>query len=149
VKLDILDNAQFEIFFKDIAAAKPLQERITKENFKSYCTTSLTNTVLKLLSVRGLQQWSGHKIQSDKFRYEKNDTYTIPIFTDNEGNNKYQLLVCFPQKEKFLFSDLVGITILSIVFTLIIIIAYSSALNQLIRQRQISELNRFYQQHDA
>ena len=80
------------------------------------------------------------KIQSDKFRFDKNDTYSIPIFTDNEGNNKYQLLVSFPHKEKFLFSELVGITILSIVFTLIIIIAYSSALNQLIRQRHISEI---------
>ena len=29
--LDILDNAQFEIFFKDIASAMPLQERISKE----------------------------------------------------------------------------------------------------------------------
>jgi two-component system phosphate regulon sensor histidine kinase PhoR len=33
-----------------------------------------------------------------------------------------------------------AITILSIIFTLIIIVAYSSALNQLIRQRQISEI---------
>ena len=35
---------------------------------------------------------------------------------------------------------MVSITILSIIFTLIIIIAYTSALNQLIRQRQISEI---------
>ncbi len=46
----------------------------------------------------------------------------------------------FPQKEKFLFSELVGICILSIIFTLIIIIAYSSALSQVIKQRQISEI---------
>jgi two-component system phosphate regulon sensor histidine kinase PhoR len=44
----------------------------------------------------------------------------------------------FPQKKKFLFSELIGICILSIIFTLIIIIAYASALNQLIKQRQIS-----------
>jgi two-component system phosphate regulon sensor histidine kinase PhoR len=50
------------------------------------------------------------------------------------------LMVCFPHKEKFLFSELVGISLLSIIFTLVIIIAYSSALNQLIRQRQISEI---------
>jgi two-component system phosphate regulon sensor histidine kinase PhoR len=35
---------------------------------------------------------------------------------------------------------LIGITTLSIIFTLIIIIAYTSALNQLIKQRQISEI---------
>jgi two-component system phosphate regulon sensor histidine kinase PhoR len=39
-----------------------------------------------------------------------------------------------------LFSNLIGITLLSLVFTLIIIIAYTSALGQLIRQRQISEI---------
>ena len=80
------------------------------------------------------------KIKSDRFKFDKNATFTVPVFTDNEGNNKYQLLASFPHKQKFLFSDLVGITLLSIIFTLIIIIAYTSALNQLIRQRQISEI---------
>ena len=39
-----------------------------------------------------------------------------------------------------MFSELIGICILSIIFTLIIIIAYASALNQLIKQRQISRI---------
>jgi two-component system phosphate regulon sensor histidine kinase PhoR len=64
----------------------------------------------------------------------------VPIFTDNEGVSKYQLMLSFPEKKKFLFSNLIGITLLSLVFTLIIIIAYTSALNQLIKQRQISEI---------
>ncbi len=140
-KLDILDNAQFEIFFKDIASAKPLQERISKEKLEKLLYIELNEYGVKTPFEYGVySNGLATKIQSEKFRYAKNDTYTIPIFTDNEGNNKYQLLVSFPHKEKFLFSDLVGITILSIVFTLIIIIAYSSALNQLIRQRQISEI---------
>jgi two-component system phosphate regulon sensor histidine kinase PhoR len=78
------------------------------------------------------------KIKSERFRYNKKSTYSIPIFIDNDGNNKYQLLLTFPQKKRFLFSELIGICILSIIFTLIIIIAYASALNQLIKQRQIS-----------
>jgi|SRR6218665_431544 len=140
-KLDILDNAQFEIFFKDIASAKPLQERISKEKLQELLSNELKEYGVKTPFEFGIySNGLATKIQSEKFRYSKNDTYTIPIFTDNEGNNKYQLLVCFPHKEKFLFSKLVGITILSIVFTLIIIIAYSSALNQLIRQRHISEI---------
>ena len=49
-------------------------------------------------------------------------------------------MLSFPEKKKFLFSNLIGITLLSLVFTLIIIIAYTSALGQLIRQRQISEI---------
>jgi two-component system phosphate regulon sensor histidine kinase PhoR len=50
------------------------------------------------------------------------------------------LLVTFPQKKKFLFSEILAITLLSVVFTLIIIIAYANALHQLIKQRQISEI---------
>ena len=35
--LDVLDNAQFEIFFKDIASAMPLEERVSKAEFaKAY-----------------------------------------------------------------------------------------------------------------
>jgi two-component system phosphate regulon sensor histidine kinase PhoR len=46
-------------------------------------------------------------------------------------NTNYWLLFLF-KKKKFLLSELVSITVLSIVFTLIILIAYTSALNQLI-----------------
>ncbi len=140
-KLDILDNAQFEIFFKDIAAAKPLQERISEEKLQKLLHEELVeygvNTPFEFsIYSNGLAT----KIQSENFRFDKYDTYSIPVFKDNEGNEKYMLMVCFPHKEKFLFSELVGISLLSIIFTLVIIIAYSSALNQLIRQRQISEI---------
>ena len=140
-KLDILDNAQFEIFFKDIAAAKPLQERVSIEKLQKLLHDELDEYDVKTpfefsIYSNGLAT----KIQSENFRFDKEDTYSIPVFTDNEGNEKYLLMVCFPHKEKFLFSELVGITLLSIIFTLVIIIAYSSALNQLIRQRQISEI---------
>lgn len=140
-KLDILDNAQFEIFFKDIAATKPVQERVSKERLQS-----LLQEELELNEVKTPFEYSIYsnglatKIQSENFRFDKDDTYSIPIYKDNDGNERYMLLVCFPQKEKFLFSELVGISLLSIIFTLVIIIAYSSALNQLMRQRQISEI---------
>lgn len=140
-KLDILDNAQFEIFFKDIAAAKPLQERISKEHLQKILKEELEQYDVKTpfefsIYSNGLAT----KIQSDNFVFDKDEMYAIPVFTDNEGNDKYKLLVGFPFKEKFLFSELVGISLLSIIFTLVIIVAYSSALSQLIRQRQISEI---------
>jgi len=139
--LDILDNAQFEIFFKDIASAMPLEERVSKEKLQK-----LIKKELELYGVNTKFEFGIYnngiatKIKSADFKFDKNTTYSIPVFTDNEGNEKYKLLVMFPNKKKFLLSELVSITILSIVFTLIIIIAYSSALNQLIRQRQISEI---------
>ncbi|MFV8327409.1 sensor histidine kinase [Flavobacterium sp. ZS1P14] len=139
--LDVLDNAQFEIFFKDIAAAMPLEERVSKETVKKLIKKELEEYGVNTKFEFGIYSSNlATKIKSDNFKYDRDATYSIPIFSDNEGNSKYQLLVTFPHKKKFLLSELVSITILSIIFTLIIIIAYSSALNQLIRQRHISEI---------
>jgi len=139
--LDVLDNAQFEIFFKDIASAMSLEERISKEVLRELIKKELEEYGVKTKFEFGIySNGIATKIQSDDFKYDKDATYSIPVFSDNEGNEKYKLLVTFPNKKKFLLSELVSITILSIIFTLIIIIAYTSALNQLIRQRQISEI---------
>lgn len=139
--LDVLDNAQFEIFFKDIASAMPLEERVSKEILNKLIKKELEEYGVNTKFEFGIYNNNlATKIKSKDFKYDKNATYSIPIFTDNEGNSKYQLLVTFPHKKKYLLSDLVSITILSIIFTLIILIAYSSALNQLIRQRHISEI---------
>jgi two-component system phosphate regulon sensor histidine kinase PhoR len=138
-RLDILDNAQFEIVYKDIAAVKPIQERVSNEMMHKLLFEELNQYGVKTpFEFNVYSNGLATKIKSEHFRYEKKSTYSIPIFIDNDGNNKYQLLLTFPQKKKFLFSELIGICILSIIFTLIIIIAYASALNQLIKQRQIS-----------
>ena len=139
--LDILDNALFEISAKDVLSAMPLEERVSRDVLQKLIKKELEEYGVKTKFEFGiLNNGIQTKIRSNDFKYDKNATYSIPIFTDNEGNEKYKLLVTFPHKKKFLLSELVSITILSIIFTLIIIIAYSSALSQLIRQRQISEI---------
>lgn len=139
--LDILNKAQLQISYKDYASALPIDERITKEKLRNILKKELVEHGVKTKFEFGIyNNQIPTKIKSDGFHYNKDATYNIPVFADNEGNSKYQLLVTFPHKKKFLLSQLVSITILSIIFTLIIIIAYTSALNQLIRQKQISEI---------
>jgi two-component system phosphate regulon sensor histidine kinase PhoR len=139
--IKLLNKAQFEIFFRDIVEHKPLTERVSNEKLQSTLQHELKQAEVNTPFEFGIySNGLATKIKSDRFKFDKNATYSIPIFTDNEGNSRYQLLVSFPEKKKFLFSELISITILSIVFTLIIIIAYSSALSQLIKQRQISEI---------
>jgi two-component system phosphate regulon sensor histidine kinase PhoR len=139
--LDVLDNAQFEIFYKDRATAMPLQERVTSNNIQSLIKKELEEYGVNTKFEFGIySNGFATNVKSKDFKYDKNATYSIPILTDNEGNEQYKLLVTFPYKKRFLLSELVSITILSIIFTLIIIIAYTSALSQLIRQRQISEI---------
>ena len=139
--LDVLDKVAYEINYKEIASAMPLQERVSKETIQKLLKIELEEYGVNTKFEFGIfSSGLATKVKSNGFVYNANNTYSIPIFPDNEGNNKYQLLVSFPQKKKFLLSDLIGITLLSIIFTLIIVIAYTSALNQLIRQRHISEI---------
>lgn len=139
--LDLLNNYQFEMFFRDIAAMRPIQERISNEMLQKMLSEELKEYGVKTpFEFNVYSNGLATKVKSENFKYDKASTYSIPIFIDNDGNNKYQLLITFPQKKKFLFSELIAICVLSIIFTLIIIIAYSSALSQLIKQRQISEI---------
>ena len=80
------------------------------------------------------------KIQSKEFELLKASTYSVPIFDSENSKNNYRLLVNFPEHNKFIWSSVIGMIMLSIIFTSIIIIAYASALLQLIKQRKISEI---------
>uniref|UniRef100_UPI00404A0037 sensor histidine kinase n=1 Tax=Flavobacterium sp. TaxID=239 RepID=UPI00404A0037 len=136
-----LDKIQYEMSLKDIAATYPIQRRINKEDLQNLLAQELTKYGVNTPFEFGIYSNSlATKVRSEHFKFNKEDTYSIPILEDNDGESKYELLVSFPDKKKYFFSDLIGITVLSLVFTLVIVIAYSSALNQLIKQRQISEI---------
>ncbi|MWB94253.1 GHKL domain-containing protein [Flavobacterium sp. GA093] len=139
--LDILGKVQMEISIKDAAAALSIDERISKEKLQGILKKELAEYGVKTKFEFGiLNNGFATKIKSEGFHYDKDASYHIPVYTDNEGNSKYELYITFPHKKKFLLSELLSITILSIIFTLIIIVAYTSALNQLIRQKHISEI---------
>ena len=138
---ELLAKAQFDLFYGDIAETKPLKDRVSKEKLSKMLEDELKQYEVKTPFEFGIySDGLATKIRSDNFKFDKNSTFETPIFADNEGKSKFQLLVSFPEKKKFLFSELISITVLSVTFTLIIIIAYASALNQLIKQRQISEI---------
>jgi two-component system phosphate regulon sensor histidine kinase PhoR len=139
--LEILENAQFDIFYKDIVANYSIYDRVSKETLQKILENELNEYGVKTpFEFNVYSNGLATKIKSEHFAYDKDATYSIPVFIDNDGNNKYSLLISFPQKKKFLFSEILAITLLSIIFTLVIIIAYANALHQLIKQRQISEI---------
>merc|ERR1712000_614440 len=79
------------------------------------------------------------KVQTRNFN-KSNAYFGIPIFLDTNNESSYRLWVDFPDRKKFLLSSILKMIVLSIVFTGVIILAYSSAIYQLIRQRQISQI---------
>ena len=140
-RIEKLEDLNFEIAYKDVAANFPINQRVTSEAIQSLLFNDFreygVNTPFEF---NVYSNGFATKIKSEHFKFDKKSAYSIPIFIDNEGKSKHVLFVTFPQMRKFLFSDIVEITILSIIFTFIIIIAYANALHQIIKQRQISEI---------
>ncbi len=80
------------------------------------------------------------QVKSGYFRKEVGKSYKVPMFADADGNSNFQLFVTFPEKKHFILASISKILILSAFFIVIIILAFVSALYQLIRQKQISEI---------
>ena len=140
-RIELVERVQFEALFKDYRELKPIEKRISKERLKKWLTTEFDqNGVTTPFEFAVYNNGLATKIRSDNFKYDPKLSYEAPFFADNEGRSKFRLLISFPQKTAYLFTSLIGITSLSLIFTLIIIIAYLSAINQLIKQKQISEI---------
>ncbi len=140
-RVDFLEKSQYEFYFKDIAATRSITQRVSNKQLHDLLAKELSGYGIKTPFEFGIySNGLATKVKSEKFKYDKKFTYDIPIFTDNDGVTKYQLLVSFPQKKLFLVSDLIGIALLAFLFTAIIIVAYYSALNQLNKQRHISQI---------
>jgi two-component system phosphate regulon sensor histidine kinase PhoR len=140
-RLDAVDKAAFETSYRDIAKAKPIHKRTNVREIQLVLQRELKDRGLDIDFEFGVySNGLATKVRSKGFVLSKSTRYTTPLFFDNEQKSDYDLLVSFPKKKKYLISSIITMAILSVIFTLIIIVAYSSALYQLIKQKQISEI---------
>lgn len=134
------EQKQFETFVSTINSLTPIYKRIS------------VNEIIELINIqlkeRGLNSkfefavYSSNletKVRTKKFKYDEESTYVVPLF-DSENKTNYQLYVNFSEKEKLVLNSILGMAILSLVFTAVIILAYSSAISQIYKQRQISQI---------
>ncbi len=122
--------------FKNI----PVYKRITSEEVSGFLKKQLKNNGIDINFEFAIYDKDlATKVQSDDFEVSS-ATLGVPVFLDNNGESDYRLYVDFPERNKFLFSTILKMLLLSIIFTTIIIVAYSSAVYQLIKQRKISQI---------
>lgn len=139
-----LKDAEKSYFYKSMRAFTkkiPVYKRVTNDEISKLLSIKLKENNINIdfefgIYSRGLAT----KVYSSGFEKTETSTYSIPIFYDENNKSNYKLLVNFPGDNKFLFSTILGMVLLSIILTSIIIAAYSSAVFQLIKQRQISQI---------
>jgi two-component system phosphate regulon sensor histidine kinase PhoR len=139
--ISAMEKAMFDDVYRVYADRVPIHERVSREEIELLLDQELESRNLDIeyeygVYSRGLPT----KIKSRKFRLDKSSVYRAPVFRDSEGSTDFALLISFPDKKDFLVRSIVGMAVLSLLFTLIIMIAYASAIYQLIRQKQISEI---------
>ncbi len=140
-KLSKLEAINYENFFKEIAPRQPIYNRIN--------TTEISLNIDNELRDRGIDinfefgvfgDGLATKVKSLKFKKVNANSYSVPLFIDSEGFSDYELFVDFPKKDEYILASISKILILGAIFIFIIILAFASALYQLIKQKQISEI---------
>ena len=140
-RLTDAERISFDESFKTFASRIPIHKRVNEDEIAELISKKLKEDNIDLDYEYAIYSNDlATKVQSDNFDLDKAIPFSIPIFTNELDRNDYRLLVNFPKRNKFVQSTIIRMTLLSIIFTSIIIIAYSSALLQLFRQRKISEI---------
>jgi len=143
VKIGEMSNLQkleFENFFKEIAPRTPIYKRVSN--------TEINLNIINKLNSRGVEtpfQFAVFddgfptKIKSADFKKAVN-SYAVPLFVKDDGKTNYVLHVIFPEKKYYILSNIKKILLLSLFFVLFIIMAFGSAIYQIIKQKKISEI---------
>lgn len=139
--LSRIDKAAWEDVFMEYAKTRPIHKRVSNQELELLLSQELKNRNIDIDYEYGVySQGYPTKVRSKKFKFSGSKMYKAPIFKDSEGFTNFSLLLTFPKMKKFLFRSIMSMALLSLIFTLVIMIAYSSAIYQLIRQKQISEI---------
>ncbi len=138
--MSALDRQLYEDTFKDLLKDVPINRRISPVQVETLLRRELKDEGVNLKFEFSIYDDDlATKVQTENFE-KKPNPYGVPIFLDNNNESSYRLYVDFPDRKKYLLSSILWMVVLSIIFTGIIIIAYVSAIYQLIRQRQISQI---------
>ncbi|MGB1308671.1 MAG: sensor histidine kinase [Oceanihabitans sp.] len=141
IKMSRGEEILYDTAYEDLSNRMPIHKRVTVNEIGRLLSRKLQEDNIDIVYQFAIYSNDlATKVQTPDFDIENNTTFSIPIFKSESSLAKYRLLVNFPEHNKYIWSSVIGMILLSVIFTSIIIIAYASALMQLFKQRQISEI---------
>ncbi|MGC1631950.1 MAG: HAMP domain-containing sensor histidine kinase [Gelidibacter sp.] len=139
--MDEFGRRLFESTYRDLFRNYPIYKRVSAAEISSYLSKQFKENGIDIdFEFAIYDKDLATKVQSNNFELDPVTTMGVPMFLDNNNESNFILYVDFPERKKFLWSSILTMTVLSIVFTLIIILAYTNAIYQIIKQRQISQI---------
>ena len=140
-RLEGAEKSSLESVFDVYTSKLPIHKRVSNREISFRLDNELSSRGIDTDFKYGIySNGLATQLKSGYFRNEAGKSYKVPMFADKDGNSNFQLHVTFPEKKNFILSSIYKILALSVFFILIIILAFVSALYQLVRQKQISEI---------
>lgn len=139
--LSEIDRVLISDYVMDAANNIPIHHRVQNDEIKNLIESEIRKRNIKSEFEFGIfNDLLPTKIKSEDFSLNADSTYGISIFDYNDNSLNYNLYVSFTDKKSQILSSIAFMGGMSIIFTLIIVLAFASAISQLIKQRQISEI---------
>ncbi|WP_158837244.1 sensor histidine kinase [Polaribacter sp. L3A8] len=141
-RLKSIERSEFAEIFRNINSTRPIHKRLSNRELNETIKEELEKRNIHLEFKYGVYSNDGlaTKLKSGYYTIDKKESYPYPLFFKANGDVDYELYITFPAEKEHILSGISNILSLSIFFILIIIIAFSSSLYQLIRQKKISEI---------
>lgn len=139
--IDEVQKLSFKKNFKEVFKRKPLHKRVSEDEIRDLLSEKLKKYGITIdFEFAIYSNDLATKVRSDNFENDSKSTFGVPVFYDENNRSLYRLLVNFPDDRQFIMSGVIGMIVLSVLFTSIIILAYASALFQLVKQRKIAQI---------
>ncbi len=140
-RLEELERDYLSNFLSDYQSVIPIYQRISNREIDNTLKEELKRRDIEIDYKYGVyNNGLATKLKSGYYTIDPDKSYSYSLFKDSEGNSDYTLYIDFPEKNKHILSDISYILLLSLFFIFIIIVAFSSSLYQLVKQKKISEI---------
>ncbi len=140
-RLDKYDKLVFDNYFKNVISRTPIYDRVSNNEIRLNLDNELRARKITTPFEYGV--YDGDlitKVKSRRFKEKRGYTYKVPLFLNKDGNSDYDLYVSFPKKKSYILATISKILMVSALFVLILIVAFGSALYQIIEQKKLSEI---------
>lgn len=139
--LSSIEKAQYEDVFMEAAKLTPIHQRVSPSEIRFVLDREMVKRGITGNFEFGVVRLNyPTSVKSEGYDFALTPNFSVPLFKDSEGSSAYALNVLIPNKDALIWRDVIGLVVISIFFTLIILIAFSVALHQLFTQKKIAEI---------
>jgi two-component system phosphate regulon sensor histidine kinase PhoR len=139
--LSSIEKAQYEDVFMEAAKLTPIHQRVSESEIRFVLDREMRKRGIKGDFEFGIERLGyPTSVKSAAYDFAVRPSFAVPLFKDSEGSSAYNLNVIIPNRDALIWRDVIGLVVISIFFTLIILVAFSVALHQLFTQKKIAEI---------